>query len=255
MNRKQGIRSRAHNFRFYALHQGYVTIQGQGGKIWDDYYSKGPGFVFCDKKAVMAQDMVNLTQKRLKTEYNVTCRYGDDFRIQDRLLFIESDRVNYSREFMLCVTSYRDKTGRSEYLDLRCEAGIYAGQAGVQTPEDNLLIVKLPNTEGIIDKLDNLVGSLADYIIRDPDLNRADLVMVGPDYINNFLIRAGESGTGQPGVIVPDTINNVVGKVAGVDYQFVATVITDKPIKVFEAPPSLAIDSNENVLIELTLTK
>ena len=254
MNRKQGVRSRAHNFRFYGIIQTYETLNDSSGRLLDDFYNQSIG-AFA-KSAVMAKEQVGLTEKRLTVQYNLQTRWTDKIKIGDRVLFIESNRLNYDRSHLLLINTYRDKTGRKEYLDLRCTDGAYCAQAGVQPPSDNLLIFKVKGLgvtpAALIQTFADFTGSFSDYIMQNLSSGRPDLVMVGDGYKNNFMIKPDESD--RPTLITPNTITAVKGTINNTEYNFEQTAIPGFPLFIYQAPADLPIDRNKTELILLVFT-
>ena len=252
MNKKQASRSRAHNFRYWGVVQRYVTIPDQSGRLLDDYYN-----IFLSgfkKSAVMASEQVSLTHKRLLVEYNLQTRWTDRISIQDRIMFLESGRVQYNRSNLLCVQTLRDKTGRREYLDLRCSDGAYCGQAGVQPVDDNVLVFKPvgSNPATVISAISDSNSGLGDYAMKNLTIGRPDLVMVGSDYRNHYMVSPADSN--RPMVVTPNTINKVSAFVNNQEYEWIQAVIPEKDLFIYQAPVNMPLDSTKTDLLYMVFT-
>ena len=248
MSRKDSQRRRGHNFRYVALHQKYVTVTSPGGRQLDDYQNAPNNPVFCEKSAVLSQDMIALAQKRISVEYNVQTRFSTNFNLLDRLIFLESGRTTYDHTSILAVESLRDKSGRKEYLNLRCKDSAYAGQVAVQPATDNFLVVKMFDFN--IQNIENSELPDLTAMAFNMGFGPADLVMFGSDYKNHFLIEAGASQ--RPAVLVPDSINAVKDISTGQDTAFQEVAVPGKDfLKIFQAPVGLIADPTKDQLLEL----
>ena len=237
MSRKDSQRRRGHNFRYVALHQKYVS-DNSDGILKSDYQNASNNPVFCDKRAVLSQDLIAIGKKRVSVEFNVQTRFSTNFNLLDRLIFLETDRENYTADHLLAIQTMRDKSGRREYLDIKAESGAYAGQVGVQPVFDNLLTIKM--TAFNIRSIQNAEGSLADMALALA-FGPADLILRGSTYKNPFLMQPGEGA--RPAVLVPSSVASVKATLDRQEHNFAEIAVPDKPLKVFQAPAGVGDDT------------